>query len=179
MVAAAGQIYRYRVDSDDRIVWVDARWLAFAQENGAPDLTRERVLGQSLWRYIAGDVTCEVYRRMHREVRLRGRTIVAPFRCDSPSLRREMQLTILPEDSGQLLYEGMVLLSAPCPPVSVLDSALRRSQSLLTMCSCCKRVLIEPDGWLGMNEASVRLKVLNAAMPPQLKYEVCPGCLPE
>lgn len=177
MVAALDQVYRYRIDPDDRIAWVDARWLAFAQENGAPELTGD-VVGQSLWRYIAGDATCEVYRRLHSEVRLRRRPIVVPFRCDSPSLRREMQLVVSSDERGEIHYESTILLAAPCPPTNVFDASLSRGRSLLTMCSCCKRVLLEPEGWLEIDEASVRLEVLNAATPPQLRYEVCPGCIP-
>lgn len=176
MVTALDQVYQYRVDSKDRITWVSPRWLAFAQENGAPELTEQRVVGRSLWEYVDGDATRAVYEKLHRQVRQQGEPVVVPFRCDSPSLRREMQLTIRSEHEGLLLYESAIVMSAPCSPVNVLDLSLPRSLSFLTMCSCCKRVLIEPDGWLEISDASVRLKVLDTPRPPQLAYDVCPAC---
>ena len=176
MVAASDQVFRYRVDARDRIAWVDERWLAFARENGASELTEQQVVGETLWDFVDGDATRAVYDKLHRQVRQDRKPVVVPFRCDSPSLRREMQLAISPEQAGQLLYESTIVLSTPCTPVDFLDPTLPRSRSFLTMCSCCKRVLIEPDGWLEANDAAVRLKVLSVARPPQLAYDMCPAC---
>jgi len=41
----------YHIDAADRIVAVDAAWIAFAAANDAPDLP-ERVLGRPVWQFI-------------------------------------------------------------------------------------------------------------------------------
>ena len=51
---AESRTYRYRVDAADVIVWVDSWWLAFAQENGAPELVTETVVGRHLWDFVFG-----------------------------------------------------------------------------------------------------------------------------
>jgi hypothetical protein len=46
----------------------------------------------------------------------------------------------------------------------------------LTMCSFCKRSLIEPSGWLEMEDISLRLKMDDQPSVPELRYTVCPDC---
>jgi hypothetical protein len=168
--------YRYRVDSADVLVWVDALWLAFAQENGAAELTEDSILGQSLWGYVAGDEIRTLYREIHTRVRLSGKPVVIPFRCDSPTLQRHMRLTITPGDAGQLSYESLLLQAKPQRRLRVLDSKQPRSNSFLTMCSCCKRVLLEPVGWLGVEDICARLGLFETQKPPRLRHIICPEC---
>ena len=170
------QIYRYRVDANDLIVWVDPLWLAFAQENGASELTEDSVLSRSLWEFVAGDVTRRLFAELHARVRQFHRPVVLPFRCDSPSLKRHMQLTITEEQNAQLLYKCVLLHVEPQSDVGVLYSAQRRSNCFLTMCSCCKRALLESVGWLGLEDVSARLRVFDQPEVPGLRYTVCPEC---
>jgi hypothetical protein len=167
---------RYRVDAEDVMTWVDDWWLAFARENGAAELTEENVLGHSLWDFIADNVTQELYQEVHNRVRSTCRRIVLPFRCDAPTLRRHMLLTITPEDSGHLLYEGVLTHVEPCPPVDVLDPSFPRSQAVLTMCSNCKQAMVEPYGWLEIEDAVARLGLFEKPKSPRLNYTVCHGC---
>lgn len=122
----------YRVDATDVLRWVDDWWLAFARENGAPELTEQHTLGHSLWEFIADCATRELYQEIHSRVRSSCRTVVLPFRCDSPTLRRHMRLTIKLGDSGQLLYEGVLTRAEPCSSLEVLDPSFPRSQAVLT-----------------------------------------------
>ena len=68
-VIAKQLIFRYRVDARDRLVFVDPLWLAFARENGAADLTEQRVIGRSLWDFVADAETIRLYRELHARVR--------------------------------------------------------------------------------------------------------------
>ena len=170
------QRYRYRVDAADQLVWVDERWLAFARENGATELTEERVLGRSIWDFVSGDATRRVFLELHDRIRQTGKTIVVPFRCDSPTLKRHMRLTISRADAGQLLYQSVVIRVEPQRRLRVLDMSKRRSSAILTMCSCCKRALLESRGWLDVEDVSVRLRLFEAREIPSLRYTVCPEC---
>jgi hypothetical protein len=176
MVALERPKYCYRVDEADRLVWVDSWWLAFARENGAADLTEAAVLGRSLWDYVTGDDTKRLYQDIHGRIRSSHQTIVLPCRCDSPTLDRHMQLTISLEPEGVLLYESLLLCVTPRPYLSVLDPLRPRSRAFLTMCSCCKRSLLEPYGWLDIEDVSVRLRLFEQQGIPELHYEVCPAC---
>jgi hypothetical protein len=81
------------------------RWLAFAGENGAPQLTASLVLDQFLWRFIQGQETVYLYKQIFGRLRAGKSPIKFPFRCDSPDCRRfmEMKLSLLPGDTIQFI----------------------------------------------------------------------------
>jgi hypothetical protein len=107
----------YAVDGNDVIVSLGDDWLRFARENAAAELSRESVIGHNLWEYVAGNATRELYEVIFRRVRDQRRTLVLPFRCDSPDRFRFMQLAI---ESG----EGPTVLRAGDPPGSCHNRGL-------------------------------------------------------
>lgn len=168
--------YRYRVDADDRLVWVDAWWLAFAAENGAAELTETAVLGRRLWDYVADDTTSALYHQIHDRVRQSGGPIVLSCRCDSPTLRRQMRLSLTRCEAGQIDYESVLLKAEPVAYLAALDPRADRSKEVLILCSCCKQVLVESTGWLALEEAAARLRLFDQPSGPRLRYAVCPAC---
>jgi hypothetical protein len=59
----------YRIDAEDRISDVNDGWRWFAGENEGQKMTREKVLGQSLWDHICDPTTAELYRQMVKRAR--------------------------------------------------------------------------------------------------------------
>lgn len=176
MVVQAPPIYRYSLNEDDVITGVDHWWLAFAQENNAVSLTEKSVVGQAIWEFISDWPTRMLYKEIHERVRASGNPITIPFRCDSPTLQRHMQLTISKDDGGQILYESILVRAAPQRHLDILDQDKKRSIAFLTMCSFCKRSLIEPAGWLEMEDISLKLRLYDQQTVPSLRYTVCPEC---
>ncbi|NQU49755.1 MAG: hypothetical protein HQ519_13975 [Planctomycetes bacterium] len=88
-------VFSYRIDSEDKILAVSAEWLRFAKENMAADLEREFVVGRSLWQFITGDEVKHLYEIIFERARQTGDQIALPFRCDSPTERRFMELQAL------------------------------------------------------------------------------------
>lgn len=169
--------YQYRVDRDDKITWVNSSWLAFAQENNAHELTESSVVDRCLWDFIADDETRDQYQQVHSRLRGQNAVVVIPFRCDSPYLRRDMRLTISGNASDEsLLCDSVIVQVMPHSYLPVLDPGWSRSQSFLTMCSCCKRVLVEPDGWLDVDIFSKRLRSRNRTARPQTRQTLCQKC---
>ncbi len=176
MVAKTEVVYRYSVDKDDRIASVDEWWLAFARENGAAQLDRASILGRQLWEFISDQPTRSLYQEIHSHVRATGNAIDVPFRCDSPMLQRFMQLRITRHTGQQLLYESRLIRVVPQKRLAVLDPKRDRAESFLTICSMCKRSLIEPDGWLDLQSISLQLRMFDQQKVPQLRYTLCPQC---
>ncbi len=172
-------VYRYCLDEANVIVCVDHWWLAFAQENNAAGLNENTVVGRALWDFIADEPTRMLYQEINDHVRASGNPIKVPFRCDSPTLQRYMQLTISKQANGKLLYESALLRAVPQRRLAVLDSQQKRSNAFLTMCSFCKRTLIEPSGWLAMEDISLNLRMYDKQTVPELRYTVCPDCANE
>ncbi len=100
-----------------------------------------------------------------------------PFRCDSPTLRCYMRLEISCQLQGSIQFEGLLERVEPIEWFKVLDSHVPRSRDSLTLCSFCKRALVEPRGWLEIEDAIARLHLFEAARSPQLRHTVCPNCL--
>lgn len=176
MVAQNNPMYRYRVDDADAIVYVDDWWLAFAKENGMAELNEASVIGHKIWEFISGEPTQSLYMELHRFVRASGNPITVPFRCDSPTLQRYMQVTISKQSQGCILYESVLLRTQIQSHISLLDAKQARSEDSLTMCSFCKRSLLEPSGWLELENISLRLRMFDQQTVPELHYTVCPAC---
>ena len=175
-MAAPSPKYRYQLDASDRIVWVDPLWLAFAQENGASSLVEGAVLGRTLWEFIAGEPTVRFYQELHQRIRETGKPLSVPFRCDSPTLKRYMQLRISPNDNGLLDCVSLLLRVESVDRVRLLDAATPRSGATLTMCSCCKRGLLESAGWLEAQALEDRLGLTKSRFAPRLRHTLCPDC---
>jgi hypothetical protein len=176
MVTSVRQVYQYGVDDNDVLTYVDQWWVAFAEENRAIGLVRDSVVGHSIWEFIADEPTRQLYRELHSYVRSTGKPIQVPFRCDSPTLQRFMQLKISRGENGHLQYESTLLRTVPQRRLSILSPRTKRSNAFLTMCSVCKRSLIEPSGWIELGDISLRLRMYDQQRVPELRYTVCPDC---
>lgn len=168
--------YVYRIDARDYITFVSPEWRAFACENDAAHLARHSTLGASLWRFIDGEATRDLYHVLFQRVRSRSGPITIPFRCDSPSLRRFMTLTLLPLPDNGIELWGTLLRSERRQRVDILDSAVERSDQWLTVCSWCKRAHVSECGWVEIEEAVVHLNVASAPAPPNLTGGICADC---
>ncbi len=132
------------------------RWARFALEGDAPGLADpSRILGRSLYEFIAGEDVRDGYRRMHRLLLAGDRDrIRLHFRCDGPSVARNVRLVITPlRHAGRLaglLHRCTVLSSERRAPVALLDLHRQplpgEDAGLLAICSYCKRVRSRGDG---------------------------------
>jgi hypothetical protein len=176
MVSPSRPKYRYAVDANDTIISVSPIWLAFARENGAPELSEQAVVGRSLWDFIGGTETVRLYKAIFQRVRSNTPRVIMPFRCDSPTLRRHMRLEIARCPNEGIQFDAVLEHVEPTAPLNLLDPCFPRSDDMLTMCSCCKRAVLEPFGWLEIEEAAVRLHLLEKERAPKIRQTICPGC---
>jgi hypothetical protein len=167
----------YIIDETDRIIDVSGAWLTFARENDAPELTREAVIGHVLWSFVAGDETRRLYQILLDTVRSNDTIIMLPFRCDSPTLRRDMRLIMSPLHAGRVRLEGVLVSVTPRPYVALLDRSLPRAGAVLTLCAFCRRAWMEQDDWVELEDLVVRLGLFTEPRPPALAEGLCPGCL--
>lgn len=190
----------YLLDPSDRVVAVDAAWIAFAEANDAAALP-DRVIGRSLWTFIVNPTVQELYRTLFRRVRATDQGVTVPFRCDSPAVQRFMTLAVDLDDGprGTLACHVSLLKEEPQPqaaralysamrkagaselrgaiahsgdPMSVLEGA--HAGAPLSMCSWCKR--LEVDGWCEIDEALARHKSLFTEPVRPITHGICPAC---
>lgn len=168
--------YAYAIDRDDIVSSVSDDWLEFARENRASSLTRDHVVGASLWKFIAGLETRLLYEGLFRRVRRSAEIIELPFRCDSPDRFRFMRLALAPGTEDSIECEGILLREQERPYYSILDRVFPRSQERLTMCSLCKRIHAFDLRWLELEDAIHQLDLFDSAQLPEIDYAVCDEC---
>lgn len=167
--------YVYRIDEADKITHVDADWVAFARENGVPQLTASAVVGRPLMDFIADRETRHLYELLLQRVRRTQRTVSIPFRCDSPELRRFMELRMRPLDGGDVEIAGVLLREESRPRVALLVDSVRRPENAVTICGWCKHIRVS-DQWLEVEDGVVRLGLFDSERLPPLTHGICPHC---
>ncbi|MEJ2697473.1 MAG: hypothetical protein P8013_12600 [Candidatus Sulfobium sp.] len=170
-------IYVYRIDRNDRIVFISDNWLAFAEANeGADSCHPSLVLDKSLWDFIAGPETRHLYDVIIGNVRTRKRAVIIHYRCDSPAYRRFMEMTVNPLDGGGVEFRSRIVRIEERDIVALLEDCGTHSEEMVTMCSFCKKVRLSGDEWVEAEEAVERLDLFGASRLPQISHGVCQPC---
>ncbi|MDE3153375.1 MAG: hypothetical protein KGL93_14110 [Gemmatimonadota bacterium] len=164
---------QYVLDKRDRIEWVNDAWRQFAEANGAPSLA-DGVIGTELWRYVAGPETQAIYRTLFDRAR-EGREIRVPYRCDSPTMIRDFELTVSRVGDAGLRCETRVVEERSRPPIVLLDAAAPRADGLIHMCGWCKRVKLQD--WVDAEDAVNVLGLFTGGPVPQITHGICPECM--
>ena len=165
----------YHLDVDDRFVWVNDAWRFFADANDAPLETREP-LGRPIWDFVTNPETRHLYMAMFGKVRQWGRPITVEFRCDAPTCRRALTLTMSRRGQSGLALRVEALAIDPREPVALIDARAARDARMLTMCGWCKKVALEDDGWVEVEEAVAALSLFGAAALPRITHGICQAC---
>jgi hypothetical protein len=168
-------ILTYAIDHDDRLVKVDQGYYRFGEENNWDEVGAS--LGRSLWDFVAGDELKKLQRMLLRRLRSEVRSIELPFRCDSPTVRREMDMRIVTHTSGRAVLfaaslRAEVVRNTPQP---MLDPATPRGAGTVAMCGWCDRFLVD-DEWVEVEIAAVRLGLFERPKLPAISHDICPDC---
>lgn len=166
----------YHLDSHDHITFVGENWLRFALDNEAGSLTPAVVLGQPVQKFIADLETKEVYRMVFSRVRQTGAALTFPFRCDSPTVRRFMNMEITPLDEGGLQFRTQLVRVEPRVEVPWLRQFTTWMDEMVVMCSWCKRVQLTVGVWVEIEEAIKSLDLFLADKFPQISHGICRDC---
>ena len=179
----------YATSPEGVIISVGTRnWRDFAQANDGEKLAEpSNLIGQNLFGFIEGDKVVDIYRGYY-DALLTGRAeqIRFPYRCDSPSVKREMRMAITPVYAGgrigAILFQSQPINILTRPPLNILDhGAMRDALSelnglpIVTLCSFCHDVKasqaagggwVSPEAYYGAGGDS-RVRV---------SHGLCPKC---
>jgi len=165
----------YEVDAAYRIVAVDARWSEFAVANDAPELASPSgYLGLSVLDCIADSTTAMLYERLFRQVRETRSPVAFPFRCDSPTRRRLLNMNIERFDGG-LRLETTVISIEVRPPMALLGRLRDSNGVLLRVCGWCS--CVDVDGrWCEVEDAVRIRRLFDHDLLPPVTHVMCPPC---
>lgn len=169
------RVFTYWIDAHDRITKVNDDWLAFAQENDAPELSRAAVLNRSLYEFLEGATVQTIYELILRRVRAAQVPLRVPFRCDAPDRRRFMEMEVTPLPQGRMRLACRVERIEMRPAIAWPRSGTDPSR-LVSMCSWCKRVQAEGNQWVEIEEAIELFFEDAEGTLPEVSHGICPGC---
>lgn len=152
-MAETHQEVSYRIDRDGLLTAFNPHWDRFAAANGSPDLAGKKIRGRLLWSFIHDPETRHAHHTLIHRARARGGLSKLPFRCDSPALRRYMDMDILPLDDGGIEYRCRTLRMEPRASIPLTAPGRDASGPLLRMCSGCTRVELGDNRWVEIEEA--------------------------
>lgn len=170
-----GRTVVYRIDCQDNIIYVNNAWSAFARENDGEKLEKESVLNRPVWKYIYGKETKHIYEILFNKVRTGQKGINFPFRCDSPTMRRFMELKLLPLPNNGIELEACTLKEESRRQLNLLDAFIKKSHGHLMMCSWCKKVNVN-DQWIEIEDALIQLDLFGEKELPGLTHGICLCC---
>ena len=167
---------RWTINARDVIVSTCPEWDAFARDNSAEEVTTARILGRSIWDFLSDPTTRQIYERIFAAVRM-GRRFSIPFRCDSPTRKRNLLLKVGPAPEWSVAFSSSLVASEERPAVALPASTKEAApgSNLLVSCGWCKRLLVG-DRWLELQPAILLLEIFHTTPPPLLTHGICPDC---
>jgi hypothetical protein len=100
-----------------------------------------------------------------------------PFRCDSPELRRDMTMEIVPLEGGLLEFRCHLDKAEPRAAVPTTFEETDPSRpALILSCSWCKRIKTA-DGWLEIEAFVAERRVFLTDEPLRVTHGICEPCL--
>lgn len=171
--------YRYRIDRSDVIIGVqDAdQWSSFAEKNAwSGSKSPGEVVGRKIWDFIQDRETRHLYQEIFRRIRAGAPSRAFPFRCDSPDERRFLELRMRGLPDNQIEITSTILRREPRTPVRLLDSTVERSSELITICSMCKKIRIQPEQWVEIEEGLIHYNYFEVDPIPGLTHGLCEAC---
>lgn len=167
--------FTYELDESDTIVNVSSNWAEFATDNGVEN-ERQKFVGANIWDFIQDLETQHLYKLLYRKAR-KGLTIPPiPFRCDSPTKKRFLELNIQKIRGDHLLIKSTIIKEEERIPVKLLDVEAGRSSELVKMCSMCKKVETSKGEWEEVEQYVIKQKYFEKARIPNLSHGLCKNC---
>lgn len=164
----------YCLDESDHIVKVSREWDDFALANGGASATASKVVGRPLWTFIAGDPTRMWLYALLSMARAFGGNVARPYRCDSPPLRRFMEMRIAIESAGMLRLEHRVLRTEVVTRAAASASRSFAARGFVRRCSICTRV--EVDSQWTEPQGAIRHEIAHRRGGVQVIHTVCDTC---
>jgi len=167
----------YRIDGNDALIEMNEQWDAFAIRNKSPHLVQQNVMRCNLWTFIQDPETRHLHKTLVYRVRAKKKILNLPFRCDSPALRRFMEMDLLPLARGVVEFHCRTIKTEPRDAVALLVPGRPAGQDLIRMCSWCKKVDVGAGHWVEIEQAVASLRLFERDSLPHITHTMCDACL--
>ena len=143
-------------------------------EGEAPSL--RNAIGIHVVSSIEDDHLREIWRLILATARDRRALQMFRMRCDAPSLRRTIEVALVPGSDGSITFTSLEVAVEPCDPVTLLGARTPRSTAPpLAVCSWCARARAGSD-WLSLEATVSELQLFEQETVPPLLHTICTPC---
>lgn len=163
----------YLLDAHDQIVDAGGLWDEFARENDGGNALVTRVLGTCIFDHISGDTSTMFLDSLLKYTRTLKRSSTRCYRCDSPGIKRFMEMNLVPQTDGGVLVVHR-LLRTEILPGQFIFTVQRGVNIFAVRCSMCNRLKIDGE-WTEPDQAFASGKLV-ANHQTAVIYGVCPEC---
>lgn len=165
----------YWIDDTDRIARVNQVWDNFALSNDGGDaLLASRVIGRNVYDFITGDETRMYLGALLQHARFLNHTVVRPYRCDSPDVRRFMEMRVIPDEGSLVRLDHVLIRAEPYLTPVVYRYERDPGGKAVLRCSVCSNLLVS-DRWFVPEDTRI-LCGIPPDQPLPVRYTVCPSC---
>lgn len=164
----------YEVDRDNHLCGFSANWDASASDTRSVALLSSRLLGMPLLEFINGDVSAMFIETMITSARVQQKELIRPYRCDSPTHRREMRMRLQPLEDGHVRVVHELVRETPWQHPRNMRTVTRRGERKIKRCSMCND-LQDAEAWLTQDAYLARHPHLKGEELP-VYYGICPRC---
>ena len=172
--ATNDRMYSYELDSEDRIVFCSDTWDNFAAENDGSHLAFDKISGQSIWSHISCERTVGLYQRIFASARA-GKPVQFFLRCDSPSIRRLLHVSVSPTIDGRVRTTTLLFRSDEREPLpTVMCEEKPDGEECYTLCTWCNK--LDVDGWRELEAVTGDRDSEGKASPPAVRHGICDPC---
>lgn len=159
------------LDERDRIVQVCESWNRFARANEGDGCLDHVIVNRNVREFIQGDATLMLLDTLIMQVRRLGKQLERTYRCDSPDMKRFMEMRIDREGERVRFVHRVVRTEPLAVPVRFgFDSS--GSMNRIVRCSMCNRVQVQ-RAWMEADDACADGHIAGQQL---VIYGVCPGC---
>lgn len=167
----------YQIDTNDVLVFVNEQWNLFAAENGSANLVSQYVRNRSIWEFIHDAETRQFHEILLEKVRSGKEIRNLPFRCDSPELRRFMEMDISLAAVEGVEYRCRTIKTEARDPVPLIQCKVHDGETFLRMCSWCKKIDTGNQTWEEIEDAIRHLGLFSDKCIPQISHTICETCI--
>lgn len=166
----------YHIDKEQRIVFLNDNWNLFANSNSGGHLTSNTVLNKTIFTFISDESCRHLYQMLIQRCRKKQKVIKLSFRCDSPETRRFMLMEIIPLENESIEFKSCIVKEVSRDPVKLLYMNVDRSDEFVKICSWCKRVRVNENNWVEVEDAIEKMGLFSVQVLPQLTHGMCQKC---
>lgn len=137
------------------------------------DFDFNTLLNRDFFKFLSLPELRILFKAIFKEVINKNKVFETFYRCDSLYSKRKYKLRIYHEDHKIVMEHFLVEET----PLSESVNFMTKGDLYLKMCSWCNKFYVSSQGYVELEEAIERLKLMEHDILPKITHGICQDCL--